>query len=311
MKKQFLAVSLLVIIAACNLRPGGDRGTTSPDKILQLRLRPDSGADYNYNVTNETKTTFDVNDKTIENKTKTNYVVNYSVDKDTSGNSEVRIKYKEIHIYNKNNGEETEMDADNAANSSNPVEQMLGALVKARITATINPSGDVIKVDGYQEIASQYLSQINVDVSAKIAAQNQWKQLVEKSLVKNNMNRLFKIFPDSAVHIGDKWKMENKDEGDLNILVKNLLTLKSIEDGKAIVESSGHISSDSSAPSIMGYELNSSLKGVQKGEYEINIKSGMLENCNISANIEGTIHVVGRDIPINIDIKIKMKGSEN
>jgi len=61
----------------------------------------------------------------------------------------------------------------------------------------------------------------------------------------------------------------------------------------------------------MGYKLNSSLKGFQKGEYEINIKSGMLENCNISANIEGTTQVVGRDIPINIDIKIKMKGSEN
>ncbi len=148
---------------------------------------------------------------------------------------------------------------------------------------------------------------MNADLNAKVAAQNQWKELVEKSLVKNNMERLFKIFPDSAVHIGDKWKMEYKDEGNFNLVVKDLLTLKSVEDGKAIVESDGHISSDSSVTSIMGYKLNSSLNGVQKGTYEIDIKSGMMANCEISANIEGILEVIGRAVPVKINIEIKPK----
>lgn len=255
MKKHFTFIISLLVISGCNIRPGGDRGTTSRDKILQLKLRPNSGADYDYNVVNETATKFEVDDKTVESNNKTEYLVNYLIRKDTGENLQVEIRYKKIHIYTKKNDEETDIDADNADASADPVEKMLGTLKQARITATVNHSGEVIRLDGYQEIANQYLSQVNASLNEKIAAQNQWKQLVEKSLVKNNVSRLFKIFPDSAVHIGDKWKMEYRDEGNFNITVKDLLSLKSIEDGKAIVESNGHISSDTSATSIMGYEL--------------------------------------------------------
>jgi hypothetical protein len=105
--------------------------------------------------------------------------------------------------------------------------------------------------------------------------------------------------------------MEYKEEGDINFLVKDFFTLKTVEDGKAIVESAGHISTDSAASSIMGYQLNPNLKGEQKGEYEIDLKSGMMKSCNVSSQIEGTLEVIGREIPITVDIKIKMEGSEN
>jgi len=59
------------------------------------------GADYDYNVLNETETKFDIDDKTIESKNRTEYLVNYSVNKDTTGNYLVVIKYKKIHIYSK------------------------------------------------------------------------------------------------------------------------------------------------------------------------------------------------------------------
>lgn len=105
--------------------------------------------------------------------------------------------------------------------------------------------------------------------------------------------------------------MEYKEGEDINFVVKDLFTLKSVEDGKAIVESSGHISSDSSAESIMGYQLTSSLKSIQEGEYEVNIKSGMMENCKVSTKLERTLGTLGREIPVTINIKIKMKGTEN
>lgn len=312
MKTSLLLIIGLWLISSCNFKPGGGRNNASPDKILQLRVKPIAGANYDYKVLNETETKFDVDEKTIENTNRTNYVVNYHINKDTSGNFVVGIQYKKIHIYQKKNGEESDMDADNATESSDPVERMLGALMQARITAIINPSGNVVSVSGYQEIANQYLLQINnTDLGTKLQVQNQWQKLIEKNLVKQNMERLFKMLPDATLHIGDKWKMAYKEEGDISFAVKDFFTLKNVEDGKAIVESNGLISSDSTASSMMGYQFNSDLKGKQEGQYEIDIKSGMIANCKVSTNIEGTLNVMGREVPINMDIKIKIEGYKN
>jgi hypothetical protein len=312
MKRNLLLIICLWLISACDFKPAGGRNNATPDKILQLKLRPMAGANYDYKVSNETKTEFDADNKTIESTNKTDYVVNYSINKDSSGNFLVGIRYKKIHIYQKKNDEESDLDADNTGESSDPVERMLGALKEARITATINPSGEVIKVSGYQQIPDQFLSQLNnIDPNAKMEAQKQWQQLIENNLVKKNIDRLFKMFPDSAVHIGDKWKMAYKEAGDINFAVKDFFTLKSVEDGKAIVESSGRISTDSSASTMMGYQVNSNLKGTQEGEYEIAIKTGMIENCEVKTALDGSLNVMGREIPVSINIKIKIRGSEN
>jgi len=310
MKKNLVLIICLWLISACDFKPGGGRNNETPDKILQLRLKPAVGASYDYRISNETKTEFDADNETIESTNKTDYTVNYSINKDSSGNFLVDIQYKKIHIYQKKNDEESDLDADNTE-SSDPVERMLAALKDARITATINPSGEVMKVSGYQQIPDQFLSQLNnIDPNARMAAQKQWQQLIENNLVKKNIDRLFKMFPDSAVHMGDKWKMAYKEAGDINFAVKDFFTLKSVEDGKAIVESSGRISTDSSASAIMGYQVNSNLKGTQKVEYEIAIGSGMMENCKVTSAIEGTLNVMGREIPVSINIEIKIKGSE-
>lgn len=113
------------------------------------------------------------------------------------------------------------------------------------------------------------------------------------------------------VNFGDKWKMAYKEDGDISFALKDFFTLKNVEDGKAFVTSSGLISSDSTASSMMGYQVNSDLKGKQEGEYEIDIQSGMMANCKVSTNIEGTLNVMGREVPINMDIEIKIEGSKN
>lgn len=44
------------IFSACNFLPGAGRNDASADKILQIRLKPNSGTDYDYNVLNEKST---------------------------------------------------------------------------------------------------------------------------------------------------------------------------------------------------------------------------------------------------------------
>ena len=103
MKKNLVLIICLWLISACDFKPGGGRNNETPDKILQLRLKPAVGASYDYRISNETKTEFDADNETIESTNKTDYTVNYSVNKDSSGNFLVDIQYKKIHIYQKKN----------------------------------------------------------------------------------------------------------------------------------------------------------------------------------------------------------------
>jgi len=185
---------------------------------------------------------------------------------------------------------------------------MLGALKSANIVATVSSAGEVKSVSGYQEIANQILSRVDASVTDKAKAQMQWKQMVEQRLVKKNMDQLFKIFPDSAVHIGDKWKLFAHENEEIGFVVKNFYTLKAINDGVANIESVGQIESDSLASSVMGYEVSSDLKGESDGIYGMDIKTGMLVNCVITTKMEGTLQMAGRDIPIKMETKIKIEG---
>jgi hypothetical protein len=133
--------------------------------------------------------------------------------------------------------------------------------------------------------------------------------MVEENLVKKNMNQLFELFPDSAVHVGDKWKIRTNQKDDVAFKVNNIFTFTSIDDGIAYLDSRGKISADSSSTNLMGYGVNATINGEQKGEYELNVKAGMPQQIKVSLDIDGVIQVNGRDIPFTLASTVKMRGN--
>jgi hypothetical protein len=304
-------ISAMFFLTACKMQPGADRNHTSPDRIFKLRLRPVAGSKFSYDVLNDTRTKMEVEDKTIENINKSEAEVIFSIDKDSSGNTLIGVKYQKLHIYSKQNDKETDINDANAASSSDPTEKFLGALKKANIVATVNSAGEVKNVSGYREVVNEILPQLNIeDLNSKIMIQKQWQQMVEENLIRKNIDQLFKIFPDSAVHIGDQWKIMSREKGDINFMVKHFFTLKSISDGVAYVDSHGEIQSDTASADLMGYSVSTDLKGEQKGEYEIDVNSGMMLFGKINNEINGTVQVMGRDVPLKIKVTIKIKGTK-
>jgi hypothetical protein len=286
-----------------------DRNNTGDDKLYKLRLNPASASRYNYIITNDSKTSLEVNDKKIENTRKTDVQVNYEINKDSLGDFLVSMVYDKIHLHTKNGDTETELDAANASTSHDPVEKMIGILKDAKIVATVTTSGQVLSMSGYQDITDKILSSvITNNLEDKLKAQTRWQQMIEQGFIKKNIDQLFKIFPDSAIHIGDKWKSFSSEKSEVSFNVKRFFTLKAINDGVADVESEGEITSDSAVSNAAGQQAVSDLKGKQQGIYLVDIKTGMLVSCNIVTNIEGTIQMMGRDVPVKIENSVKMEG---
>ena len=309
MNKIFtLFIFLSALFFSCKMQPGSRRNNPSNDKKFSLTLHPETATSYTYSVSNQSQTNLIVNEKEVELVKKYDTDVTYTIDKDSTGNLSIRVKYNNIHIYSKTGDAASDLNGSNAAHSTDPVEQLLGALQAATITARLNKAGQITAVEGYQQIADSIVGSIRSNLAAKSKATEQWKQLVEQNLVKKNIEQLFGIFPDSAVHAGDRWKQVNTQQGDINFREQNSFTVTSIDDGTAEITSEGKIISDSTTTTLMGQQVSADLKGNLQGTYQIAVKTGMLISGSILSKITGTMQLIGQSIPVTIHTSVKIDG---
>lgn len=281
-----------------------------PTRVYQLRLNPPAGSKYHYDISSGSNYKFEVDDKKIDNLSKVNASVLYTIDTDSTGDFVFHVQYDKILVYTKNGDAESDLDAANAANSIDPVERLLGGLKEANIVAKISPAGAVRSVSGFTEMYNKYVSPLPAsNVYQSNIVKQRWDNLIGEEMINKNMEQLFRIFPDSAVHIGDKWKLSSRQKGEIALNTTNSFTLKGIKDQTAFLESEGAIASDS-VTQFMGNTVTSNLKGQQKGEFQVDTRTGMLLSATVNVTVEGTLQVMGRDVPLTINSQVKMQQSQ-
>ena len=312
MKNYFCFLVIIFFLASCKINPDSNRNYADETKIYKLHLSPAPGSKYHYDITNETEFKVEIEDKKITNESKTDVGINYEINKDSADNFVFNTNYDKIHLYSKNGDVESDIDADNAGFSVNPAEKMLGSLRTANIIVTLSPTGEVKSSTGYQEIGGKFLEGFKQTGEAtRDAIEKKWNKLVEEKIVKNNMDELFKIFPDSAVHVGDTWKLTSHQSGEINLIVKTIYKLKAINNDMAIIESEGEITSDTSPANVLGYNnVTSDLKGTQQAQYEVETKTGMLISGKTKARIKGKLNVMDKEVPITIETSVKINGKK-
>lgn len=312
MKQCYCVFWILVLIISCKLQPDSDRSYDKYDetKVYKLQLSPAPGSVYTYEMINESETEMEVEGEEISNTNKSEVRLNYAVATDSTGNYVFTTTYDKIRLNTENGDTKTEADADNAMVTIDPVEKMLGILKSARIVATITPKGEMKNVSGYKELEDKLMAGFSAtDDHSKSMLKAQWEKVIEEGVVKNTMDQFLKIFPDSAIHIGDTWKLNSTQGGELPMQIKNTYILKAINNDIAVISSEGIMTSNQVSNSVVGYtSVSANLKGEQKGEFEIETKTGMLINCRVAAKIKGTLQIMGKDIPISITNTIKVDG---
>jgi len=313
-----MAVGCLVLCLctlSCKMQPNSDRHfvDNDPTKVYRLRLNPSPGSQYYYTISNETETHITAGEKKVDTRNRSNTGMLYAIARDSAtGDYLFHMAYDKIHLSTKSDEQETEMDAARSADSPDPVEKMLGALTSTKLLARISPSGEVRRIDGYKEIAEKILAQFNnPDENARLIARNRLDQLSGSGLVQRDLEQLFRIFPDSAIHVGDRWKLNTRQKAALNVDIQNSFTLTGIRDSVALIRARAEISSDNGATTnLMGYTVTTNLKGSQESEYEMDANTGMLLAATVSARLEGTLQLMGRDLPVKIRMEMKMVGKK-
>jgi hypothetical protein len=312
MNKYFFLLFLLSFTISCKLQPGSDRryADGNPNKEYKLRLNPEAGSKYYFTITSGSEFRMEVDGKKVDRQNKSTVGVSYAIDKDSIGNFRLSMVYDKIHFYSKNKDGETDLDADDST-GLDPVEKLMGILKGATIQSVVSPRGDIQSIKGYDELKDKLLASFNPnDRYTRAIAEKQWEERIKEGLIKKNMEQLFKIFPDSTVHVGDKWQLSSVQKDEINLNIRNAYILKDIHNGIALISSEGVITSDDASGSTMGYEFTADIKGKQEGEFEMETATGMLLSSKISSDIEGEMSMMSRTIPITIHSTVKMEGKK-
>ena len=296
---------------SCKIQPGSNRhyDDNNPKKVYHLQLNPTDGSQYLYSVTRSTEFEMEVDGKKVDNKNRSQMEITYTIGRDSMGDIVLNTVYNKIHLYTKNGDTEQEEDADKGEESTDPAEKMLGILKDAKLRVVVSSAGVIKSMQGDEEIKSKLMAGFSPgDTYAKNIAAQQWDQRIKAGLIKDNMQELFKVFPDSAVHVGDRWKMSSTQHVDIDLNNNSSFLLKEIVDGTAVIRSEGDITSSQSSGSLNGTLYTADLKGKQQGDLEVEVATGMLLTSTSESEITGTISSMGRDIPVTISISLKVAG---
>lgn len=268
------------------------------------------GSRYAYTINNESETELEVNGKAVNVQHQSDVGITYDVQKDSAGNYLLKLHYDKIHLYSKTGDKETELDAANAVATLDPTEKMLGILKDANIVATVTSTGMVVSINGYKELGEKILDGFNTDETSRKMAKTQWEKVIGEGMVKKSVEQLFSILPESAKNVGDIWKKNTMQKGEIDMNVSSTFKLKDIEDGIATIESEGEMTSDKAEANTMGYSVTSDLKGDQEGEYQVETSTGMVLKNNTSSTLKGTFQMMGKEIPVTIKTTLIMNGKK-
>jgi hypothetical protein len=318
-----LSLGMLILALSCNTgskqkQPGQNKADSTGKEVVSsetvdaddpayhLRLNLAKGSTYHYAVEYETNTDLEVAGKKINILNQSEVGVTYEIDKDSAGNFLFQVHYDRIHIRTKTGDKETEYTVPSSDGTADPMEKMLATLKTANIVATITPAGKVTSVTGYQGLSEKMLAGINADAQSRQMAQAQLDKVIGEGILKKNLDQLFNLYPDAAIHVGDSWKTDVTQKGEIPLFVQLTNKLKDIDDDIASIKSKGEVSSDKANANIMGQQVTSTLKGQQTGESEVEIKTGLLLNSKTQTDVQGTLQMMGQEIPISIRSGVKV-----
>jgi len=301
----YLVLISILLLTSCRENDHKQHKNTEKKYKLSFHLKP--GDKYYYTITAATNMKLEVQEKVVENKNNATIGLIYEMLNDSAGNHLLRITYDSFHILTRKGEEEKEIDAANAASSTDPSEKILGIIKGSSVLMSINDKGKVVAVNGFNTMMDKIMASVNVSDIPSTQVQEIRKQLsamLGDDFLKTNMEQNFGMLPDTGVYIGDSWKKDAIQQGDMHLNSTGNFTLEEVDNGVAKIKSSSDFDNAiQNNPVIMGFKAAADFKGKEEGTYAVDINSGILTNAKSNTSMQGNVQVMGRDVPVTIELK--------
>ncbi len=277
---------IILIFSACRFVSRGE---------LDLRLNLQKGDKYRVvaDVTHLMAQSLGERDTTISSRTKVHYTY-HVLDIDKDGNYDIMESFDKIIISSGVDDDVIEYDSDNPPQDLDPSSAAMNDFMGAEIQIKISPDGEVLEIAGARELMLKLMEQ-NEDADS--AFQESYLEVLDKLFGENgfakSMNQTFAYLPGKPVRIGDSWSSGYQINIVMNINLSTQYTLKSREQGVAIIDVNSSVSTDTL---MLGdgqkeEDFSFSMEGSMTGVFRVDESSGILISGEIEVTMSGHIDV--------------------
>jgi hypothetical protein len=214
-----------------------------------------------------------------------------------SNEMNLKLTYKRIKVTQNFNEQSSSYDSDNPPEYLDPSMKGLASMPGAVLTVRLTPDGKVAQIKGVDAMLDKMIKAMampNPDQKEAVIAdlRKQWGT----DAMKQSLEQITSFYPSEPVLPGDSWSsIFDIASGGLPMHIKSEYTLKSRNDGKAIIDVASTISSDSSTGTVtmgsltMAYDI----KGSQNGTIEVDEATSLPLNSKLDMHYDGTVTVSG------------------
>ncbi len=310
MKKIFLSSFAIAITAvlftACN---GSKSGSTD---VVDLKLNLQKGKTYTYTTKTNMNMDMEVMGKPMNTAGNVDFGFKLKVnDIDPQNNYQLSCSYNAIRFKMNAMGMDMGYDSNNPGDTSNEnmmngmLRKVFSSMVGQTFKLTMSPKGEVMKIEGLNELVQSMTESIRVPEQLKESMKKQMAQSFNEEQIKQGFAQGFYIYPDKPVKVGDSWhKNFDKAMNNLQMNQDMTFTVKEINSSAVVLELSGKISSSAGKDSAVAIKMD--LSGDEKGTMEMSRTTGMVTNGNIDMNMK----MSARGTPMTMKVKTIIEGKE-
>ena len=278
--------------------------STFAQKTYLLKQDYPVGKKYDYSINSDQIINQKVSGKSL------NYVQNVSTDYsfDITGtkglDKNIKVTYKRITIKSIGMGNELILDSDKEeVGKQNP----FAGLKNSSFDMVLSPNGSIKSVSGVETMVDHMAVKISTDTAQikqiKLSLSKQFNSEVIRQTLESSM----RIYPDKAIKVGDSWIVNSKMKITMPIESITTYTLKEIKDGIAILGIKATLISKGDFDS-MGNKMQTDLKGMNIGDAQIDLKTGLILSSHTRIELYGKMKAVDQDIDFDMEGINKISG---
>lgn len=157
----------------------------------------------------------------------------------------------------------------------------------------VDKNGDVTQVIGLDSLINAF------------GKNNPSANFINEESIKSSMNQFFSFYPNQPIAVGEKWNKEQTIFNNVKMKAQTTYTLEKVENSLAYITVAATISTDSVQKiSFNGMEMTLSLKGNQNGQIIVDTKTGLFTTSTSQQVLDGSIGVMGQEIPTKVTTNI-------
>lgn len=291
--------------------PSGSGASLDP-VVLQLDL--EEGAVYRI----RTLTTQDISQsfegQTFEIGQKMGFEYTYTVtSREPDGSAWVDVIYTRAIFES-----ETLFGSDSYDSADSPSQIPEGAEGFAAVVGTgfsmkIGSDGEILKIEGLDEMLDQILSGLNLpDAETRQAFELTMRQQYSEQAMKDQLGNLLFDFPEGSLQVGDSWSSTQESNVMLPIIAETTYTLLDFDENTALIEVRSEIRTGEGEGGMdFGlFAFDFTISGTQEGTIQVDLNTG-LANSVIDQILLGemTMVIEGEEVsvPLNINQTVQVE----